>query len=172
MPRRRGLRPRLLAAVIRSKATLAFAAERQVVIHTWTSWLPGSKPPWRGTTAATSTFFPETDKVLVTIWGIEAEVNNGGFDQFYFNSAGDHAFFAPQALTAIGARSMAEIASRANAVFGLGGPPRSRDERQSKVEQIAANGSEPWDGLDREFQAYPDNIRNLLGEFLNVKRAG
>jgi hypothetical protein len=34
MPRRRGLRPRLLAAVVRSKATLAFAAERQVVIRT------------------------------------------------------------------------------------------------------------------------------------------
>jgi len=34
MPRRRGLRPQLLAAVIRSKATLAFAAERQVVIQT------------------------------------------------------------------------------------------------------------------------------------------
>ena len=31
MPRRRGLRPRLLAAMVRSKATLAFAAERQVV---------------------------------------------------------------------------------------------------------------------------------------------
>jgi hypothetical protein len=31
VPRRRGLRPRLPAAVIRSKATLAFAAERQVV---------------------------------------------------------------------------------------------------------------------------------------------
>jgi hypothetical protein len=31
MPRSRGLRPRLLAAVVRSKATLAFAAERQVV---------------------------------------------------------------------------------------------------------------------------------------------
>ena len=33
VPRRRGLRPRLLAAVIRSKATSAFAAERQVVRH-------------------------------------------------------------------------------------------------------------------------------------------
>ena len=34
MPRRRGLRPRLLAAVVRSNATLAFAAERQVVSRT------------------------------------------------------------------------------------------------------------------------------------------
>jgi len=34
VPRRRGLRPRLLAAVVRSKTTLAFAAERQVVRQT------------------------------------------------------------------------------------------------------------------------------------------
>jgi len=34
LPRRRGLRPRLLAAVVRSKSTLAFAAERQVVSRT------------------------------------------------------------------------------------------------------------------------------------------
>jgi hypothetical protein len=115
---------------------------------------------------------PETDKILVALWGIEAEVNNGGFDQFYFNSAGDQAFFTPHALRVIGARSMAEIASRANAVFGPGGPPRSRDERQSKLEQITATVAEPWDGLDREFQSYPDDIRSLLGEFLNVKRAG
>jgi len=33
VPRRRGLPPRLLAAVVRSKATLAFAAERQVVMR-------------------------------------------------------------------------------------------------------------------------------------------
>jgi hypothetical protein len=34
MPRRRGVRPRLLAAVVRLNATLAFAAERQVVMPT------------------------------------------------------------------------------------------------------------------------------------------
>jgi hypothetical protein len=34
VPRRRGLRPLLLAAVIRSTVTLAFAAERQVVRRT------------------------------------------------------------------------------------------------------------------------------------------
>jgi hypothetical protein len=34
VPRRCGLRPRLLAAVLRSNPTLAFAAERQVVSQT------------------------------------------------------------------------------------------------------------------------------------------
>jgi hypothetical protein len=41
MPRRLGLRPRLLTAVIRLGATLAFAAERQVVGQTD---LPGVEP--------------------------------------------------------------------------------------------------------------------------------
>jgi hypothetical protein len=110
----------------------------------------------------------EADKILVAIWGIEAEVNNGGFDQFYFNGAGDQAFFAPQALKAIGAHRMAEIASQANAVFGTRGPPRSRDERQSELERITGSGDEPWDELDRAFQAYPDDIRGLLKEFLGI----
>jgi hypothetical protein len=38
MPRRRGLRPWLLAAVVRSNATLAFAAERQVVSRMREGW--------------------------------------------------------------------------------------------------------------------------------------
>jgi hypothetical protein len=49
------------------------------------------------------------DQVLVTMWGLEAEVNNGGFDQYYFNGAGNQAFFAPEALRAIGAHPMASI---------------------------------------------------------------
>lgn len=113
----------------------------------------------------------KVDQVLVAIWGIEAEVNNGGFDQFYFNGAGDQAYFAPHALTAIGAHRMAEIASQANAVFGAGGPPRSRDERQAELERLTEDGAEPWDELDRAFQAYPDDVRRLLENFLEVEGA-
>ncbi len=46
MPRRRGLRPRLLAAVIRSKAISAFAAERQVVRQTVDSARMTSEMTW------------------------------------------------------------------------------------------------------------------------------
>ena len=108
----------------------------------------------------------EVDRLLVTIWGIEAEVNNGGFDQYYFNGAGDQAFFAPDALAAIGAREMAEIARKANSVFGTTGPPRSRDDRQARLLELTSNDQTPWDALNRTFQAYPDDIRGLLGAFL------
>jgi hypothetical protein len=112
------------------------------------------------------------DRILVAIWGIEAEVNNGGFHQYYFNGAGDQAFFAPNALAVIGARRMAEIARKANSLFGPGGPPRSREDRQARLEALTANDESPWDELDGSFQAYPDDIRALLEAFLASRPAG
>ena len=52
------------------------------------------------------------DKILVAIWGVEAEVNNGGFSQFYINSAGDNALETPAALREIGAERIAGVVLR------------------------------------------------------------
>ena len=113
----------------------------------------------------------EVDQVLVTIWGLEAEVNNGGFDQFYFNGVGDLAFFAPAALRLIGAHRMADIVIQANAVFGPDGPARSGTARQAQLLLVApAEGDvDLWDELDREFQEYPDDIAELLTGFLRER---
>jgi len=113
----------------------------------------------------------EADKILVTIWSLEGDVNNGGFDQYYFNSSGDLAFFAPIALRRIGAHQMAQITDDANRLFGPEGPARHADEREAQLLAIAPNGSElnPWDELDRAFQSYPDDISALLTAFLQVR---
>ena len=111
----------------------------------------------------------EVDRVLVTLWGIETEVANGGFDQFYFNVAGDVAFFAPTALRLIGASRMAEIAAQANALFGPQGPSRSRDERWQQLMAIPRGDRDPWDPLTREFGGYPDDVGELLERFLRER---
>ncbi len=114
----------------------------------------------------------EVDQVLVTIWGLEAEVNNGGFDQYYFNGAGDQAFFAPKALHAIGANTMAEIVTSANAVFGLEGPSADGAVRQAQLFIVAPPDSVelgPWEDLDRAFSEYPDDIAVLLMAFLRAR---
>ena len=74
----------------------------------------------------------ERDRILVTIWVLEGEVSNGGFDQLYFNSSGHLAIFAVEALTLIGAHQMAALVREANAHFGPDGPPadRSRSRRR------------------------------------------
>lgn len=114
----------------------------------------------------------EADKILVTIWSLEGDVNNGGFDQYYFNSAGDLAFHAPVALRKIGAHHMAQIIDDANKLFGPNGPARNPDESEAQLLAIAPNSSEPhrWDELTRAFQSYPDDISALLAVFLEARR--
>lgn len=109
---------------------------------------------------------PRRDKILITIWGLEADVNNGGFDQYYFNGSGDQAFFAVDALEEIGARNMAAIVREANAKFGANGPARDPNTRQRQLLQVTASGEDVFDALDRRFCDYPDDIAALLIAFL------
>src|SRR4051812_7921032 len=58
---------------------------------------------------------------------LEAEVNNGGFDQFFFNSAGDQTARTIGALEFIGAKHTAAIVRAAAAKFPGGMPPADRE---------------------------------------------
>jgi hypothetical protein len=112
----------------------------------------------------------EVDKVLVTIWGLEADVSNGGFDQYYFNGSGDQAFYGSDALQSIGAYQMASIVSSANKVFGPEGPSGDSSVRQAQLFLVAPNNDmpSPWEQLDRAFYAYPDDIATLLTAYLRA----
>jgi hypothetical protein len=48
---------------------------------------------------------------------IEGEVNNGGFNQFYFNSSGQLADMGEESFKTIGATKFAELMRQANATF-------------------------------------------------------
>jgi hypothetical protein len=108
----------------------------------------------------------EHDKVLVTIWALEADVNNGGFDQYYFNSSGDTAFFAPEALRLIGAHRTADIVRAANARFGSDGPPRDPSLREDVLFQLTENDEDLFEDCDRAFYDYPDDLDALLVAYL------
>ncbi len=103
---------------------------------------------------------------MLAIGLLEADVNNGGIDQYYFNSSGDHALFVPHALRKIGASSTAGIVDRANALFGRGGPPAHRDVRQSALERFREAQPDGWEALDDEFYRYPDDIHSLVVEYV------
>jgi hypothetical protein len=51
------------------------------------------------------------------IWLLEAEVNNGGYNQFYFNSSGQFYKQLPEALRLIGAYKFADLTIRANNTY-------------------------------------------------------
>ena len=50
------------------------------------------------------------EKVFLHVWELEAEVNNGGFEQYFINSSGGHAAKIAESLEAIGAVQAAAIA--------------------------------------------------------------
>lgn len=56
-------------------------------------------------------------QAIYMIWILEAEVNNGGYNQFYFNSSGQFYKQLPGALQLVGADQFANLTTRANAVF-------------------------------------------------------
>ena len=58
-----------------------------------------------------------TDDAVDLIDALEGEVNNGGFHQFFYNSAGDRTTETIQALEIVGAFAMADIVRRAAQMF-------------------------------------------------------
>lgn len=56
-------------------------------------------------------------KFILAVWVVEAEVNNGGFDQFYFNSSKQYSDIAVTAFMAIGAPKFAALMEKANQIY-------------------------------------------------------
>lgn len=98
--------------------------------------------------------------VGVGVWLLEAEVNNGGFDQYYFNSAGDLAVPTVDALRLIGANRTASLLAAANAEFPNLVPPSNRDARQRALDEI--RDSARFGTLETEFYQGLEDLTALL----------
>lgn len=85
-------------------------------------------------------------RAVVLLDTLEAEVNNGGFEQYYGNSSGDGAVLAPDSLRLLGLEELAALVERANGVFG---EPvlRDREERDEVLEDLEG----AWESFDDEF---------------------
>ena len=110
------------------------------------------------------------ERVFYCVWTLEAEVNNGGFSQFYFNCSGDIATKVPDALRSIGATHTASIAERANAVFGADGPSVDCVERQARLEELGDAASAELEVFDQEFLEYREDLSRLLAEYMKAAR--
>jgi hypothetical protein len=108
----------------------------------------------------------EQEKTLAAVWSIEATVDNEGFEHFFAHARGDLAFYAPQALTSIGALSMAALAAKANSVFGPDGPPRDGEKRRALVKAFSEQTRKTLSGLDDAFLESPDETDALVEAYL------
>jgi hypothetical protein len=86
-------------------------------------------------------------QAIYMIWALEAEVNNGGYNQFYFNSSGQFYKYLPEALRLVGANKFADLTQQANNIF---------EKENKKI-------TEHQDGTIEGFsKSYDDNPLNNL----------
>jgi hypothetical protein len=108
----------------------------------------------------------QSEKTFLCVWGLEGDVYNGGFEQYYFNRAGDHAHDAVESLGAIGARSAQETVRQANGLFGPGGPSPNREMRQKQLDSLNQQIKDKMAELEKEYVKDNDKVQDLLTEFV------
>lgn len=107
-----------------------------------------------------------TEKVVFCIENLENEVNNGGFNQFFFNSSGDYWRKTQEALQTIGALKTHDIFTNALSVFPNSTPSIDWGVRQNEVINLTVEKNAFLNDLDRQFYKYEDNIGELLLDYV------
>lgn len=111
------------------------------------------------------------DQVFHDIWMLEAELNNGGFSQYMFNSTGDRGLRAVEALREVGAHSLATVCERFFALLSEGAPASDQDARQAQLDEAAERmGEDAFEvacsELEGEFYGGEDELRRLLVDYI------
>lgn len=118
---------------------------------------------------------PHRDQVFHDIWMLEAELNNGGFSQYMFNSTGDRGLRAVEALREVGAASLANVCERFFALLASGAPAADQDSRQAQLDETAERmGEDAFEdacsALEAEFYAGEGELRCLLAAHADTER--
>jgi hypothetical protein len=110
-------------------------------------------------------------RVVYYIEILETEINNGGFNQYFFNSYGNFAHETIAALSEIKAHKTSEILKLAVAAFPNKTAPKDREERQNIMDDIEDAANLIWEELDQKFYLYDDDINGLLINYIKLNRA-
>jgi Domain of unknown function (DUF4375) len=107
--------------------------------------------------------------IIYATWGVEAEVNNGGFNQYFWNPTGQFAAEAVEGFRAIGAPAHAALVSRAIEV---------ERKEHDRLEALKARGTlqafsesyeaNPLNELDDEFYRLAEDISALRIAFIRA----
>lgn len=112
----------------------------------------------------------EFEKNVLFIEMLEGQVNNGGFDQYFFNSSGEYAHETLIALKEINAPKMADILNNAIITFPNSTIPKDTETRRELMEELPESISEKWDDLDNQFYEYPENLAGLVIEYVKKNK--
>jgi hypothetical protein len=106
------------------------------------------------------------EAVGVGVWLLDAEVNNGGFHQYYANSRGRLATQTVGALELIAANETASMLVAANRDIPFFPLPESRDERFALLETVAETAR--FSALESEYYEQREDRIHLLAQYIRA----
>lgn len=115
------------------------------------------------------------ERVFLSIWMLQAEVDNGGFCQYMFNSTGNHGEFVLDALGELGAGAVADVCRGFYALLPEGRPALTQSARQRQLDSAAdALGEREFNercgALERRFYALEDDLRAFMVAYARANR--
>lgn len=90
-------------------------------------------------------------QAIYMISQLQTEVNNGGYNQFYFNSSGQFAAALPEALKLVGATKFADLTERANSTFEKEKSKITKDQDGTVEGFSKSYENNPLNKFDEEF---------------------
>jgi hypothetical protein len=109
-------------------------------------------------------------KVFYYIYILEGEVNNGGFNQYFFNSSGEHTHQALDALKQIKASHLAGLLEKAIATWPNKEVPVNTMKRRSLLQELGDDINPVLDKLDDEFYQSTDSLSLLLLNYVKANK--
>ena len=110
------------------------------------------------------------ERVFRSVWELEAEINNGGFRQYFSNSSGSLVLDAADALRAIGAATMSGIVERAIESVGQDVFWSDDGVRKAALAALDSRAVAKLGECDQVFLAYSDNLTALLYKYVSEHR--
>jgi hypothetical protein len=111
------------------------------------------------------------EKKLIAVDDLRAEVDNGGFQQYFSNGAADRSALALQGLREMGATQMARVVQRAMSVFPGGKPPAALESRQKAMAAVRRRAEAVWGPCEDEFYLHEEGYSVLALAYAKKYRA-
>lgn len=113
---------------------------------------------------------PAAIKYAYLIYTYECEINNGGFDQFYFNSIGYEVFEIQKGLEFFGLKKNKILLDKSLELLKQKIDVSKYHELASKRELPTEDFENEFHELDSLFYDYPEKIEDIINEYLDKHR--
>jgi hypothetical protein len=110
----------------------------------------------------------EPERVVLAVEAIEREVNNGGFDQLFFNSSKEHAVAFVSSLEAIGRPDVADLARQAIAALRLGKRPLTVEGIDPALHRDSDARDAVFEALDTEYYETAGDLAPALIAYIKA----